>query len=170
MARKNKESEQFVSRGKAGRQLRRVRRDGWTARKREIFLDEYATHGNAAAACRAAGMDEGAAYRLRRRDPEFAEQYDQSLAVAMLRLEEMAIQYAKSGGRMAAVEPGEIPPVDIANFDPELALKILNRNRASQAGGKPAGAKPRRASKAELTAVILKYLAVLKRLRAKRCA
>jgi len=165
------EREEFLSRGKGGRQRRRVRKDGWSARKIQIFLDHYAVSGNAGEACRAAGMYEGAAYRLRRRDPDFAGQYDEALAVSKLRLEEMAIQYAKTGGRIVPVEPGEIAPVDLANFDPELALKILNRNRPSQNGnGRGAGAKPRRASKAELIETAVKLLGVLKRRRAKRAA
>lgn len=165
------EREAFVSRGKAGRQVRRVRKDGWTARKLQTFLDHYAVSGNAAEACRAAGMYEGAAYQLRRRDPEFARQYDEAHAVAKLQLEEMAIQFAKTKGRMTPVEPGEIPPPDLANFDPELALRILSRNRPSQNGNAHGvGARPRRASKAELTEAILKLLAVLKRRRAKHSA
>lgn len=160
--------EYFVARGKTGPQRRRAKKDSWTKRKREIFLDHYAANGNAADACRAAGMYEAAAYGLRRRDAEFARQYDEAHAVSKLRLEEMLIQYAKAGGRTVAVEPGELPPLDMASFDPELALKALTRNRPSQPGGKPTGRKPHRATKAELTASILRLLAVLKRRRAAR--
>jgi hypothetical protein len=164
------ENDAFVSRGKIGRQVRRVRKDGWSARRRQIFLDHYAESGNATEACRAAGMYEGAAYGLRRRDPDFARQYDEALAVSKLRLEEMAIQYAKTGGRIVPVEPGEIAPVDLANFDPELALKILSRSRPSQTPNSRVGAKPRQASREELIEAALKLLAMLKRRRAKRAA
>ena len=158
------ESEKFVSGGKRGRQIRPVRKDGWTARKREIFLDHYAAAGNAAEACRAAGMAEGAAYRLRRRDPEFAQQYDESHAISKIRLEEMVIEYAKTQGRMKAVEPGELPPVDMATFNPELALRVLHHPRPSANGNASrVGARARRASKEELTAALLKLLDALDR-------
>jgi hypothetical protein len=162
------EPEKFVSRGKAGQQVRKVRDDGWTARKREIFLDDYAENGNAAAACQKAGMAEGAAYRLRRRDPDFARQYDDAHAVCKLRLEEMAIEYARTQGRMVPVEPGETPPVDLANFDAELALKILSHARPSTNGNASrVGARPRAASRAELIEALVKLLAMLKKRRAK---
>lgn len=160
--------EKFVSSGKAGRQIRRVRKDGWSARKREIFLDHFASCGNAGEACRAAGMAEGSAYRLRRRDPDFAAQYDEALGFSQSRLIELAIEYAKTGGRMTSVEPGEIPPVDMARFDPELALKILRLPRPG-ANGNPSrvGARPQYASRAELTGAILKGLDALDRRLAK---
>ena len=79
--------------------------------------------------------------------------------------------YAKTRGRVVPVEPGEIAPVDLTNFDPELALRILSRNRPSQNGNvHRVGPKPRRASKAELIEAAVKLLGVLKRRRAKRAA
>lgn len=163
------ETERFVSRGKTGRQMRKVRKDGWTARKREIFLDHYAAGGNAGEACRAAGMDAGAAYRLRRRDAEFRAQYDAMHEMSKLHLEELAIQYARTGGRTVAVAPGEIPPVDMAHFDPELALRILQRPRPSERPYRGrTGRPPQRASKAELTAAINTLLDVAERRQAKR--
>ncbi len=164
-----KAQETFVSRGKAGRQVRKVRADGWNARRREIFLDHYAASANAAEACRAAGMYEGAAYQLRRRDPDFARQYDEAHAVALLRLEEMAVRYAATGGRTAPVEPGATPPGDIAAFDPEFALKVLSRPWPGREGRAPRrGAPLRRASKAELTGSILRLLDALDRRLAKQ--
>jgi hypothetical protein len=168
LATKN-EPERFVSRGKTGRQMRKVRKDGWTARKREIFLDHYAASGNAAEACRAAGMSANAAAVLRRRDPEFAAQYDAAHEMSKLHLEELTIQYAKTGGRTVAVEPGEIPPVNLAHFDPELALRILQRPRPSLRPYRGrTGRPPQRASKAELIAAINKLLDVAERRQAKR--
>jgi hypothetical protein len=164
------EPERFFSRGKDGRvQRRRVRKDGWSARRRAIFLDHYAATGNASEACRAAGMSEGAAARLRRRDPEFAAQYDEAHATALVRLEGLLAQYAETKGRIVAVEPGEVPPVDMANFDPELALRILSRRRPTTGGfAGRCGAKPHRASKAELVAAIQRLVAVVRKRRAKQ--
>jgi hypothetical protein len=164
------EPERFYSRGKDGRvQLRKVRKDGWSARRRARFLDHYAATGNASEACRAAGMSEGAAARLRRRDPEFAAQYDEAHATALVRLEGLVVQYAETKGRVVPIEPGEVPPVDLANFDPELALRVLARRRPTVSGfASRCGAKPHRASKAELVASIQRLVAVVKKRRAKR--
>lgn len=153
-----------ASRGKA-KQVGKVRHDGWTAARREIFLDDYAEKGVATEACRAAGMDGGAAYRLCRRDPEFAAQYAEAFAISRLRLEELAVLFAKTGGR-APAEPGGAPPPDLANFHPDFALSILNRARPSVAGRR-SGPRPRAASKAELTETAVKLLGMLKKRRAK---
>jgi hypothetical protein len=150
--------------GEAG-PVRKVRHDGWTAARREIFLDDYAEHGNAARACRAAGMDEGAAYRLCRRDPEFAADYAAAFAISKLHLEELAVLYAKTGGQ-APAGPGGTPPPDLANFDPNFALSLLNRHRPSMTG-RPGGSPPRAASVAELIETAVKLLGMLKKRRAK---
>ena len=151
--------------GKAGGQARKVRHDGWTAARREIFLDHYAEHGNAAAACRAAGMDGGAAYRLCRRDPEFAAQYAEAFAISKLHLEELAVLYAKTRGQ-APAGPDGTPPPDLANFDPNFALSLLNRQRPSVTG-RGRGPRPRAASVAELIETAVKLLGMLKKRRAK---
>lgn len=153
-----------ASRGKAG-QVGKVRHDGWTAARRETFLDHYAENGIATEACRAAGMDGGAAYRLCRRDPEFAAQYAEAFAISRLRLEELAVLYAKTGGR-APAEPGGAPPPDLANFHPDFALSILNRARPSVAGRR-SGPRPRAAGKAELIETAVKLLGMLKKRRAR---
>jgi hypothetical protein len=152
-----------VSGGRAG--AVRARHDGWTAARREIFLDHYAENGNAAAACRAAGMDEGAAFRLCRRDPEFAAQYAESFAISRLHLEEQAILFAKTGGKASATS-GETAP-DLANFDFDRVLSILNRARPSVGYARPSGARPRAASEAELIETAVKLLGMLKKRRAK---
>ena len=101
--------------GRATGPVRKARHDGWTAARREIFLDHYAEHGVATEACRAAGMDEGAAYRLCRRDPEFAAQYAAAFAVSKLHLEELSVLFAKTGGKAGrtgdpAARAGEFRP------------------------------------------------------------
>lgn len=154
-----------ASRGNAVGQVGKPRCDGWTAARREIFLDDYAEHGIASAACRAAGMDGGAAYRLCRRDPEFAAQYAEAFAISKLHLEELAILYAKTKGR-APTEPGGALLPGLANFDPDFTLRILNRSRSSLAARR-SGPRPRAASEAELIGTAVKLLGMLKKRRAK---
>jgi hypothetical protein len=158
------EPDEHVSNGKNGPQRRRVRRDGWTKVKRAIFLDHYAASGNAAAACRNAGMDERAAYRLRRRDAGFAGLYDEAHAVAKVRLEGLVLEFAETG-RIDTGEGGS----DGSGFDPELALRAARHPRPSIGGyAQRTGPRPRRASKDELTKRLFRNLAVVKKRRARR--
>ena len=55
---------------------------GWTPALKARFLDRLAAHGNARAASRAAGLSHEAAYRLRRRDEEFARGWAAALVLA----------------------------------------------------------------------------------------
>jgi hypothetical protein len=153
-----------VPRGKAG-PARKARHDGWTAARREIFLDHYAENGNAAEAARAAGLSERGVYSLCRRDPEFAAQHAHAFAISRLRLEEMAILFARTGGK-APGAAGETMP-DFANFDFDRVLGILNRNRPSVGDARPSGPRPRAASEAELIETAMKLLGMLNKRRAK---
>lgn len=55
---------------------------GWTARKKTVFLDHLAQHGNVRAACARVGLSREAAYRLRRRDPDFARGWGAAMVLA----------------------------------------------------------------------------------------
>jgi hypothetical protein len=52
----------------------------WNEERRAAFLDRLADSSNVAASERAAGMAPGAAYRERRRSPEFRAAWDEALA------------------------------------------------------------------------------------------
>jgi len=58
------------------------RRDGWTPRRRRQFLDDLAAGLDVRRACARAGLSRQAAYRLRRRDAEFARAWDGALRSA----------------------------------------------------------------------------------------
>lgn len=163
------EPDKFVSRGKTGVQVRRRRRDGWTARKREIFLNHLRVTSNVAASARAAGMTEGSGHKLRARDPEFAAQWEAALREADTRLTGKLIVLAETGGKpLPEREDGEPPEAPIEDFNADLALKILALNRQSQAGKKRGGPKPRSASPEELLEAGVKLLGMMKRRRAVR--
>lgn len=55
---------------------------GWTARKKTVFLDHLAQHGNVRAACSRVGLSREAAYRLRRRDADFARGWGAAMVLA----------------------------------------------------------------------------------------
>jgi len=137
-----------VSRGKRGAQLRKVREDGWTQAKREIFFAHYAATANVTESARAAGMSEGAATM------------DALLRDAETRLTGKLFVYAETGGKpVPPREDGEPAMPPIKDLDPELALRILAHNRRRLSGGRRGGGpRPKRASKAQTTASILRLL------------
>ena len=55
---------------------------GWTPALKARFLDHLATKGNVRAACARVGLSTESAYRLRRRDPDFARGWAAALALA----------------------------------------------------------------------------------------
>lgn len=140
-----------AARDKAGR-TRRTRKDGWTARKKAIFLDHLAANSSVVRSAEAAGMDDHSAYTLRRKDPEFAEAWNAALAAGYARLEAMLIERAAGG----PVDP------DASQMDRDLALQLLRHHRGPLEGRpRGGGAKPRMASIEETDAAILKKLKVL---------
>jgi hypothetical protein len=166
-----KGAEQFVSRGKRGPQVRKVRTDGWTKAKREIFFAHFAATANASASALAAGMTEGSAFKLRERDPEFAARWDAILRDVEARLTGKLIVYVETKGKpVPPREDGEPATPGIEDFDPELALRVLAHNRRRLSGGaRGGGPKPKKAGKAETAASILRLLdAARRRLRRRK--
>jgi hypothetical protein len=59
-----------------------VRRDGWTPARRRRFIDALAAGSDVRRACAAAGLSRQAAYKLRQRDPAFAQDWQSALRTA----------------------------------------------------------------------------------------
>ena len=59
-----------------------ARRDGWTAQRRDDFLDALSVGSDVSRACARVGLSRQAAYRLRRRDAGFAAAWDEALRAA----------------------------------------------------------------------------------------
>ncbi|QPQ56088.1 hypothetical protein IC614_05830 [Allosphingosinicella flava] len=160
------------------RQVRSVRRDGWTPKKRKIFLDHLAAVCNVAKAAEAAGMTDNSAFALRRRDPDFAEQWQAAMMAGYAQLETMLVERAMKGpltleGKRNDDEEGEAedvpPPPDIQAMDTALALNLLRHQLGTIQGKmRAAGVKPRKASNEELTEAILAKLKILKARRARK--
>jgi hypothetical protein len=92
-------SVQRSQRGRAGSgaQLRAVRKDGWTAERRRIFMETLAATCNVSEAARTAGMNLSSAYYQKRRDPGFAREWAQALNIGYAELEALLLRQALFG-------------------------------------------------------------------------
>lgn len=80
----------------AGRRMqrRRVPRAFFGVAKQQRFIDALAATCNVRIAAEAAGVRLSTPYAARRRDPAFAERWDEALAIGYQRLEAEALNYA----------------------------------------------------------------------------
>lgn len=155
-------------------QKRAQRGDGWTAKRRVIFLDHLAATCNVTQASRAAGMWNNSVYALRQRDPAFAAQWQAALCAGYARLEAMLIERATLGARAPDAEAlalGETPVPDAATMDTELAKWLLSRHGAPAGGavggsakamGRAPGGRLTRATEGETDAALVKQLKALR--------
>lgn len=161
------EAEKFVSRGRAGRQVRKRRCDGWSRHDIQVFLDHYRATCNVAASAAAAGKRPGGVWRLRRNDPQFAAEMDGAHAEGQTRLEGKLILYCETSGRPVEGDGDEPAVAPIEDFDPQLALEVLKLSRGRRAARSRPGPRPRAASRQELIEKVVKLLGMLKKRRAK---
>ncbi|MEG3176636.1 hypothetical protein U1872_10380 [Sphingomonas sp. RB3P16] len=143
-------------------QLRRENPRGWTAAKRNAFLDHLAVTSNVTHAAQSVGMSTVAAHTLRRRDAGFAEAWQKALDDGYAHLE--AAVLAQAIGQQADPERSGDPearPVDI-----ELALRMLAARKGGAGSGQPRGpASVKRVPIEQVTAALKRKLdALAKRL------
>ncbi len=83
------------------------RRDGWTACRRRQFLEDLMAGVNVRQAAARAGLSREGAYRLRRRDAQFAAQWDEALRNRREKAELAFLEHlpAELRERLAAVSP-----------------------------------------------------------------
>lgn len=131
---KNASSALPVSGGRGGPQRRAVRTDGWTAKRRALFLETLADTANVREAARVAGMGKTAAYGYRRRNPGFAKAWAQALDVAFDELGTLLLRHALFGTEQVEItedEKGEIKARKVKREIPlTLAHKLLQDHRA----------------------------------------
>lgn len=144
-------------------QARKERKDGFSAAKRQVFLDHLAACCNVTLAAAAVGVSTVTVNYHRRRDPAFAQQFEEALTIGYGNLEAMLIERAAHGagytpGSEAAAAPG------VEAMDTMLGLHLLRlRHRpAGQRTGR-AGYAPKAAGLREVTESILAKLDVLER-------
>lgn len=148
-------------------QLAKARKNGWTKTRRAAFLAELAQSCNVARAHAAAGMGRGSAYLLRRRDPEFAAQWQQALEAGYERLEMALLRRAREAvGDLVLDEDAE----PVGRMTVTQAIDFMGKHRASVARG---GARKRRppprevATQEETDAALLKRIEMVERQRAR---
>lgn len=157
-------------------QVRRSRRDGWTAERQSVFFGHLCATCNVKLSAAKAGVGLNSAYEKRRADPVFAERWRQALADGYVRLETMLI--ARAGGTGDAEALARAVEAEAAGdagalreltetLDTELALQLLSFYRKVVNGGARKVAGPRRgkATMEQVEAAILKQLSVLNRRR-----
>ena len=165
----------LVSGGKSRAvQVRQVRKDGWTAGRRRTFLDHLSATCNVRASAAAAGMGEHSAYALRRRDPEFAGEWQAAIEAGYDNLRAALISRAmgeptppvESDGE-ESIEGPHGPPLPLASsLDPQLAIELMRLHQATLQGRtKRPGGRLRSPSKKELAAELMKLIAAVKRRR-----
>ena len=139
------------------RRVCKARRNGWTAKRRGIFLEHLAATSNVTASAREAGMHVRSAFYLRERDAQFAEDWDSALRTADARLAGKLIVYAETRGKTPPREGDEAD--ELAGFDPQLALQMLALHRDRMTGRRRRGGpRPRIANREEVEAAVLKLL------------
>lgn len=109
----------------SGARPREPREYEWTEEKRDTFLAMLAATAHVGKSCRAAGRTPSGLYRLRLRDPTFAERWDAALDMGLAQLKAMLIR------RAAAMPDGlliEEMAEAVEKMDTELAVKLLGLN------------------------------------------
>ncbi|MEI9850614.1 MAG: hypothetical protein WDN24_06855 [Sphingomonas sp.] len=125
----------------------------WTRAMREAFLDTLGETCNVTLAATAAGVRKESVYLLRRKEPEFAEQWEKALVLGYQALETRMV------GR--ALDPASEPGLDV-----ELSLRLLTRHGNALKGIVPrTGTPPRRATREETDEAILKKIDMIERAR-----
>ena len=99
---------------------------GWTAPKKAVFLDHLAQHGNVRAACARVGLSRDAAYRLRRRDGDFARGWGAAMVLANDAAEELLAACATEGVEHRVYFHGELVET-YRRIDARLLLAHLAR-------------------------------------------
>ena len=153
---------------RTGQRQRRTRPNGFSARKRQRFLDALALTCNINASAAYAGVHRVTPYYCRARDPQFARQWQEALAVGYDRLETLVLEH---GGAGVALEPADPDRVDTGDvnapppFDFERALRVLAlyRKQRHDLPGRRSGSLPRRATREETNAALIKAIGAAKK-------
>jgi len=150
--------------GKDGPQVIHSHGKRWTEAAEAIFLDALAASCNVTHAAETAGFSREAIYARRRRDPAFAQGWQEALVQGHARLEAGLVAAAIATVEGRAPDPDfPIPPMSVAEV-----IAVLKLHRAAVQGeGRSPGWRGRPRPFAEVKASILKKLAAFDRARGK---
>jgi hypothetical protein len=156
----DEEPRSVVSQGR----LRKRRKDGWSRRDETVFLTHLRATGNISASARAAGKSPSSAHDLYDRDSIFAGGWDEALRHCRLRLHAKLILFTETGGKeVSAGDDGEPGEASMADFDPDLTLRVLKYLADCETGARRGRQPPLQASEEEVTAALLRNLDALDR-------
>ncbi|WP_336972838.1 hypothetical protein [Sphingobium aromaticiconvertens] len=116
-----------VSDGRRGPQRRAVRKDGWTAKRRALFLETLAETANVRESARVAGVGKTCAYYYRQRDPGFARAWAQALDVAFDELGTLLLRQALFGTEQVEITEDEKGAVKARKVKREIPLMLAHR-------------------------------------------
>ncbi len=157
--------------------VRKVRRDGWTRKRRDAFLAHLAATANVTASAHAVGITASAAHNERRRNPEFAHEWKEALATSQATIEALAMASVLGTAKLEQMklsepdEGEEYPePPDPSGFDPDRAMEFLRQIQGSRAAGTVGTRRATMASKAELADALIKRIAAVRKRRARAAA
>jgi len=133
----------------------------WTRRKRAAFLDTLAETANVKAAAAAAEVTPQCAYRLRRKDLAFAEEWQEALLAGYEMLETELLAHMLSGGA-----ENDFTRPDGCKLNVRDVMHLLKLHRESLQGKWRGGRPIRRADPEDTNKAILKKLEAIDRARA----
>ncbi|WP_439540912.1 hypothetical protein [Sphingomonas sp.] len=138
----------------------------WTKAMREAFLDHLAATCNVKESAAVIGVIPGSVYTLRRREPKFAEAWEEALALGYQMLETRVVGHVLAGrGPDEPLGAGVDSNLGPVSLETALKLLVLHRN----ASGKPrkGGGGPQYARPDETDAMLLKRLKAIEMRRAR---
>lgn len=146
---------------------------GWTKAKREAFLVELAASCNIVRAAALVGMGQSGAYRLRKREPAFAAQWQAALEIGYERLETALVRRAlEAVGETVGEFPVEAldqrsEPVEKMTVDQAIRVLTFHRESIRQGQARTRKTQARHvATQEETDAALIKRIRMVERQRA----
>ena len=119
--------EQVATRRKGGGAQVRASKEGWTKAKREAFLAELAQTANVRASAAAVGMGFDGAYKVRKRDPAFADAWDEAICDAYERVEMLLLERSIVG--LGGEAPEDVDTSRLEKLSERGMLALLGHHR-----------------------------------------
>lgn len=152
-------------------QRRRPRPNSFTAAKRKLFLDELAASCNVERARKAAGVLSPCVYRVRQRDPLFAEQWQAALEIGYERLEMALLRRAIEAVEGLTLDAEDEARQPVEKMTVAEAMNVLRQHRPSVERGAVRGRRSAArhiATQQEVDALLIKRIRMVKRRRVLR--